>query len=223
MNEIAQKKSRLQFITYQWGSLSIARQVEEAARGGCGWIQLRLKGATESQWLETLEQVKPLCRPHGAFLIINDHVEMAMKVGADGVHLGRHDMCPAKARELLGGRSIIGATANTAEQVLEAHEKGADYVGVGPFRHTDTKQYLAPVLQLEGYRHIAAELKKRNINLPLVAIGGIQSGDVTGLMRTGIHGIAVSSAAAQAPDPGQWIQQTLHQINKEVRHAQVIR
>jgi thiamine-phosphate diphosphorylase len=223
MNEIAHKKSRLQFITYQWGSLSIGRQVEEAARGGCGWIQLRLKDATENQWLETLEQVKPLCHRYGAFLIINDHVEMAMKVGADGVHLGRHDMCPAKARELLGRQSIIGATANTAEQVLEAHEKGADYAGVGPFRNTDTKQRLAPVLQLEGYRHIAGELKKRNINLPVVAIGGIQSGDIVPLMRTGIHGIAVSSAAARAPEPGKWIQHSLHQINKEAGHDQVIR
>src|SRR6056297_477979 len=117
MNNIAREKSRMQFITHQWSKRSIPDQVEQACRGGCGWIQLRLKDTDEQRWLEILEQVKPICLQYGAFLIINDHVEMALKAAADGVHLGKHDMCPSKARELLGEKSIIGATANTLEDI----------------------------------------------------------------------------------------------------------
>jgi len=223
MNSMALKKSRLQFITYQWSQRSIPEQVEQACKGGCGWIQLRLKETHEQQWLRTLEQVKTICLRHGAFLIINDHVEMALKAGADGVHLGRNDMCPAKAREILGKNSIIGATANTLEEIIALQEKGIDYLGVGPYRYTSTKSKLSPVIGTRGYQQIIRGMKGDNINIPVIAIGGIKMEDIPFLMRTGIHGVAVSSALADNKNPVEWTDHALKQIQKEVRNAYLIR
>jgi len=223
MNNIAREKSRMQFITHQWSKRSIPDQVEQACRGGCGWIQLRLKDTDEQRWLEILEQVKPICLQYGAFLIINDHVEMALKAAADGVHLGKHDMCPSKARELLGEKSIIGATANTLEDIQVLQAKGIDYLGVGPYRYTSTKSKLSPVLGTEGYRKIIRGMKSENLAIPVIAVGGIHRDDIPFLMRTGLHGIAVSSSLANASDPSQWTEKALTQIQKEVQNAHLIK
>jgi len=222
MNNMAREKSRLQFITHQWSKRSIPDQVEQACKGGCGWIQLRLKDSPGQHWLKILEQVKPICLRHGAFLIINDHVEMALKTGADGVHLGQNDMCPSKAREILGEKSIIGATANTLEDIADLKKKGIDYLGVGPYRFTSTKSRLSPVLGTQGYRQIIRGMKSENSDIPVIAVGGIGIDEISFLMRTGIHGIAVSSSLANDKDPAHWTKNALKQIQKEVKNAHLI-
>ena len=222
MNNIAIKHSRLQFITNQWSHRSIPEQVEKACTGGCRWIQLRLKDKNESQWLEMVGRVKPICHQYGAFLILNDHVEMALKTEADGVHLGKEDMCPAKARQILGENSIIGGTANTLEDIRSMHEKGVDYIGLGPFRFTPTKKKLSPVLGIKGYRHMIPGMKKERLDSRLVAVGGIEIKDIPGLMETGIHGVAISSAFSDSNHPETVIQQAIKQTDKEVKHAKNI-
>lgn len=176
----------LQFITHTFDGL------EDVLKGGCRWVQLRMKDATDIEFAETATRFIPLCRKYEATLIFDDRVHLVSSLGADGVHLGRNDMPVAEARQILGPAKIIGATANTAADVMAAYHAGADYIGVGPFRFTTTKKNLAPILGLEGYRDIMTKCRKKGMNLPVVAIGGIRLDDLNELHRTGVDGIAVS-------------------------------
>ncbi len=126
---------------------------------------------------------------------------------ADGVHLGLSDMSVEEARLILGNTKIIGGTANTFEDVLQRTAENCDYIGLGPFQFTTTKQNLSPILGLEGYRTIIEKMKMKNINIPIYAIGGIVLENVESLMETGIHGIAVSSLITQNETPSQLINQ----------------
>lgn len=166
--------------------------------------------------MEILTEVKPICQQYGALLVINDHVELALQAGADGVHLGKDDMSPSKARDILGKNSLIGATAHTLADIFRLQKMEIDYLGVGPYRPTNTKRQLSPVLGIEGYREI---MESRNIVLPVIAVGGITINDISGLMQTGIHGIAVSSNVANHKYPRQWTKNARKQIQKEVKNA----
>lgn len=193
---------RLQFITHYNGKYSYADSARMALEGGCRWIQLRMKDAGEAELEETALAVQRMCREHGAAFIIDDNVKVAGKIGADGVHLGKNDMPVSLAREILGPDFIIGATVNSFEDILCAVENGApDYFGCGPFRFTSTKKNLAPVLGLEGYGKIVREMRKRGINIPAVAIGGICREDIPDLLQVGVDGIALSGSVLNAEDP----------------------
>ena len=130
-------------------------------------------------------------------------MELVHRLGADGVHLGKNDMPPREARALLGPQKIIGATANTFGDIRRAAAQGADYIGLGPFRFTRTKEKLSPILGIEGYREILARCAEQGIRLPVVAIGGITAADVDALMATGIAGIALSGALLNAENPAE--------------------
>ena len=137
---------------------------------------------------------------HACF-IVDDHVELVREIGADGVHLGKKDMPVAEARKILGDGMIIGGTANTFDDVRMHYEASANYIGCGPFRFTTTKQGLAPVLGLEGYRSIVSQMKAEGIGLPIVAIGGITADDIPAIMQTGVTGIAISGTVLRADNP----------------------
>lgn len=192
----------LQFITHTNQSHPDPAQGALAAlQGGCRWIQLRMKHADASQILEQAAVISQMCREYGATFILDDHVELVPEARADGVHLGKNDMPVAEARRLLGPDRIIGATANTFSDIEGAAVAGADYIGLGPFRFTETKQKLSPVLGLEGYRSIMAQCRAADISLPVVAIGGITLDDLPAIMATGVSGVAVSGAILNAPNP----------------------
>lgn len=191
----------LQFITHQTEQYSYLESAQMALKGGCKWIQLRMKDAPLEEVEKVATQLKPLCKEQDAILIIDDHVELAKKLEVDGVHLGKQDMPVAQARQVLGEAFIIGGTANTFEDVVQHYKAGADYVGVGPFRFTTTKKNLSPVLGLEGYASIMAQMEKEDINLPVVAIGGITYEDIPAILQTGVHGIALSGTILRAQDP----------------------
>lgn len=191
----------LQFITHQTERYSYLDSARMALAGGCKWIQLRMKEASEEEIEAAALQLKPLCKEKGAILILDDHVELAKKLEVDGVHLGKKDMPIDQARQILGEAFIIGGTANTFEDVVLHHRAGADYLGIGPFRFTTTKQNLSPVLGLEGYRTILSRMKEANIELPVVAIGGIAYEDIASILDTGVHGIALSGSILRADDP----------------------
>lgn len=191
----------LQFITNASDRYSIAEEVQMAIEGGCRWIQLRMKDATDEEVRETALEIIPMCKENDAFLIIDDRVEIVNDLKVSGVHLGKEDMDPLEARELLGPHAIIGITANTADDIIRYKGKDVDYVGLGPFRFTTTKKKLAPELGLDGYRTIMAQIREAGVELPVVAIGGITADDVGPLMATGIQGIAVSGAIINADDP----------------------
>lgn len=192
---------QIQFITHRNERYGYVDGARMALEGGCQWIQLRMKGATDEEVAEVAAQIQPMCRAKEAILIIDDRVELAKELKADGVHLGRNDMPVNKARAVLGEEFIIGATANTFDEIDLKYRLGADYIGCGPFRFTTTKENLAPTIGLDGYRHIMRLVSQNHIYLPVVAIGGIRSEDVADIMKTGVDGVAISSAILDAPDP----------------------
>ena len=191
----------IQFISHQNARFSYLDGIKLALEGGCRWVQLRMKDAPDDEIISTAKEVKKLCVEFQATFIVDDHVSLVKIIGADGVHLGKNDMPVDTARRILGKDCIIGATANTFDDVENAYNKGADYIGCGPFRFTTTKKNLSPVLGLEGYSQIVNRMKQSGINIPIVAIGGILKEDIPQIMLTGVSGIALSGAVLNAEDP----------------------
>lgn len=177
-----------------------AQLTEEACMGGAKWVQLRVKKKGYIEWKHIAEETLEVCRKYKAKLIINDNVRIAQEINADGVHLGKDDMLPEVAREILGDDFIIGCTANTLIDIEGLSDKKIDYIGLGPFRFTNTKEKLSPVLGLEGYKQILTHCKKQEIQIPVIAIGGIKLEDLKPLFTTGIHGVAVSSGVNMKED-----------------------
>ena len=191
----------IQFISHYNDRYSYLDSIRLALEGGCRWIQLRMKDATEEDILPVALEAQRMCKEVGATFIIDDHVELVKRIKADGVHLGKKDMPIAEARKILGDDFIIGGTANTFEDVRAHYEAGANYIGCGPFRFTTTKKGLSPILGLEGYISICSQMKAEGIDLPIVAIGGITLDDIPQIMQTGVTGIALSGAVLNADDP----------------------
>ena len=193
----------IQFISHFNDKYSYLDSIRLALDGGCKWVQLRMKDASEEEFLRNAHQARKLCDQYQATFIIDDHVELVRECGADGVHLGKNDMPIAEARRLLGDDLIIGGTANTFEDVLSHYRASANYIGCGPFRFTTTKKGLSPILGLEGYQDIVAKMKSQGIDIPIVAIGGITITDIPAIMQTGVNGIALSGTVLNATDPVQ--------------------
>ena len=199
----------LQFITHPSEKYSIAEEVQMVIEGGCRWVQLRLKDVSDEEFVQIAEEVIPLCRESNTFLVFDDRVELAVKMHVHGVHLGKNDMPPAQARELMGAEVIIGCTANTAADITALSGIDVDYVGLGPYRHTTTKERLSPILGLEGYRKVVAEASAAGNKLPIVAIGGITIDDIEPILATGVNGIAMSGAIINAPDPVEYTRRVM--------------
>lgn len=193
---------RLQFITHHNDRYSYIDSARLALKGGCRWVQLRMKGADTATLELTAREVQSLCRVYDATFIIDDDVWLAKRIGADGVHLGKEDMPLREAREILGEGSIIGATVNSFEDISAClHRAKPDYFGCGPFRFTTTKEQLAPTLGTEGYSNILHKMQAANIDIPIIAIGGISSTDIEALLGCGLNGIALSGAVLNADNP----------------------
>lgn len=207
--------SKLHFITTN------AAAAEDACKGGVDWVQLRLKNIPYADYYEEAYKVKMVCKKYNATFIVNDNVALALDINADGVHLGRKDMQPEIARSLIGSGFIIGSTANTAEDIMELAGKPINYIGLGPYRFTDTKQNLSPVLGLSGYRRLFSQLESKGItHVPVIGIGGITTDDVSVLMSTGLHGIAVSGAIAKAADVTDAAKKFRDYLNPENKSVQ---
>ena len=191
----------VQFITHYTERYSHLDSVRIALEGGCRWIQLRMKEGSPEDILPIAKEAMNLCRKYDATFIIDDYVELAKQIEADGVHLGKNDMPITEARKTLGKDFIIGGTANTFKDIQMLYKAGANYIGCGPFRFTTTKKNLSPILGLEGYQQIISQMKENNISLPLIAIGGITKEDIPSLMQTGISGIALSGSILRSENP----------------------
>lgn len=191
----------IQFITNYHDDISLTEQTEYVLEAGCRWVQLRLKGADDAEIYMVGKALRQLCDHYEATLILDDVVRMVPVIGADGVHLGKQDMPVDEARKLLGPYKIIGGTANTFEDVKRLAQQGANYIGCGPFRFTTTKKNLSPLLGLEGYAAILEQMRQQQIDLPLIAIGGITVEDVPDLIDLGVSGIAISGAILEAKKP----------------------
>lgn len=169
------------------GSHTLEEQVEQAILGGATCVQLREKDLPRNQFYTQALVLRALCSRYGVPLIINDDVEIALAVKADGVHIGQRDMCLQDVRKRAGDSLIIGVTAKTVEQALAAQADGADYLGSGAVFGTATKQDALP-MSLELLGRIA-----RSVSIPVVAIGGIDEHNIGRLVGTGVAGAAVVS------------------------------
>ena len=157
-----------------------------------------------------------MCKESGTILVIDDCVELVEELRVHGVHLGKTDMAPGKARELLGPHAIIGETANTADDILAMRRIDIDYIGLGPYRFTTTKANLSPILGTEGYRNIMKQVCDAGYEIPVVAIGGITIDDIDELMTTGIRGIAMSGAITEAADPTDYTRRVIEKLNSYI-------
>jgi thiamine-phosphate pyrophosphorylase len=172
--------------------LEVARA---AIEGGASIIQFRDKEMTTRQLVETARKIKELTEEANIPLIINDRLDVALAVDADGVHVGQDDMPATLARQLIGPHKILGVSASTVEEALQAEREGADYVSASPVFTTPTKPDAPPPTGLEGLSAIV-----KAINLPVIAIGGINEENATEVIEAGAHGVAVISAVVSAPD-----------------------
>lgn len=167
---------------------SLCEQVEKALKGGVTILQMREKNLSKEAFIEEAWKIKEICKRYEVPFIINDSVEIALAVDADGVHVGQSDMAAAKAREVLGPDKIIGVSAKTVEQAMRAQEEGADYLGVGAVFSTTSKAD-AKELEWSTLREICD-----TVDIPVVAIGGITKANAMQLAGHHVDGIAVISA-----------------------------
>lgn len=204
----------LQFITNETSQAAIIAQVQAVLAGGCKWIQLRMKNASRDEIIETAKALKPICAEAEAILVIDDHVDIAKELELDGVHLGKYDMNVKDAREILGEKFIIGATANTLDDVMSFSPVDVDYIGLGPYKFTTTKANLSPIIELDSYANIVKVAANSKREIPIVAIGGIEHSDIERIMSTGVDGVAVSGALINADDTTAATKLMIDQLNE---------
>lgn len=176
------------------GRQSLLEQVECALKGGATCVQLREKELDEAAFLEEAIQMKQLCARYGVPFIVNDNVEIAIQCGADGVHVGQSDMEAGHVRQMVGDQMMIGVSARTVEEALEAQAAGADYLGVGAMFSTSTKLD-AHVLGYQTLKDICTAVR-----IPVTAIGGINEENMMRLSGSGVDGVALVSAIFAAED-----------------------
>ncbi len=185
------------------GQKTLVTQVEDALKGGATCIQLREKELDHKSFLKEAFEIKALCNKYNVPFIINDDVGIAIKCGADGVHVGQHDMSPWKVREKIGEKMILGVSAQTVEQAMLAEKGGADYLGVGAVFTTLTKLD-ADAISYETLKAICLA-----VMIPVVAIGGINKQNIMKLRGSGVDGVALVSAIFASED--------IEQETKELR------
>ncbi len=181
--------------------------VEEAVKGGATVVQLRAKSISTREFLDISMKIHSFLKKKRVPLIINDRIDIALALDADGVHLGQKDMPLQIARKILGKEKIIGISVNNIEEAMEAENNGADYLGVGPVFPTTTKPDVRAPLGIEGLRKIREKIK-----IPIIAIGGINKSNVHEVYSTGVDGIAVVSAIILSPDPCQAAEKLIEEI-----------
>ena len=169
------------------GEKTLLEQVKEALDGGITFLQLREKELGEEEFLRETEDMKTLAAAYHVPFIINDNVELALAIGADGVHVGQEDMEAGKVREKLGPDKIIGVSAHSVEEAVKAEKSGADYLGAGAVFSTSTKGD-AGALSMETLKAICS-----SVSIPVVAIGGIKEENILSLKGTGVAGAAIVS------------------------------
>lgn len=196
---IAKEFSKLHYVSQEKEGLTHLQSIENACEGGCRWVQLRMKNVSYQEFLNTAIEAKKICEKYRVKLTINDNVQVALESGADGLHLGKEDRSPSEARKIVGD-IIIGGTANSWEDILHLAKERVDYIGLGPFRYTSTKDKLSQILGLEGYAELMKKMKEEAIDIPVLAIGGIGLEDIPSILKTGIWGIAVSGLITNAAD-----------------------
>ena len=205
---------KLQYISQGISSDDHLKNIEVALNAGVKLIQLRLKNISDEMYIDYASKAKILCDIHEALLIINDNANVAKHSHADALHLGLDDMNVLEAKKIIPNK-LIGGTANTFEHIKQRCAEKVDYIGLGPYQFTSTKETLSPILGIEGYRNIIHKMEKENLTTPIYAIGGIELKSIEAIINTGVHGIAVSGLITHSDNKEKLIKE----INKILYHA----
>jgi thiamine-phosphate pyrophosphorylase len=201
--------SKFHYLTQDLPSRSHAEQVEIACSAGANWVQYRCLTKTDDELVNEINHIAEICDDWGATLIITNHYHLLDMVDVQGIHIEDFDADLVAIREHIGEDKTLGASSTNIERLLFVQELGVvDYSGYGPFAHTDTKPNNKPLLGFEGYR----QLQEYAIEIPVIAVGGIQLTDVDLLMETGVYGIAVSAAVNLSVDPGAVVKEFYRKI-----------
>lgn len=191
---------KLQFITHDIDALTHVEQSQLACEAGAKWVQYRCLTKNEVELLRDVNQIAGICDDWGATLIVTDHVNLKGKADIQGFHIEDMNANFIELRKELGEEYTIGGSANTIEGLVRLYKEGVDYAGFGPFQHTTTKPNNAAWIGIEGYKKAISVLKNLDLDLPVLAVGGVTLADVEALMQTGIYGIAASAAINQSED-----------------------
>lgn len=205
---------KLQYISQGSSPETHIHNIESVLQAGVKLVQLRLKNISDELYTEYAIKVKALCNQYNATLIINDNAIVSKLSNADALHLGLGDMSVLEAKHIIPTK-IIGGTANTFEHIKQRCAEKVDYIGLGPYRFTSTKEKLSPILGIEGYQNIIQQMKKENLTTPIYAIGGIELQDIESIINTGVYGIAVSGLLTNAENKEHLVKE----INKILYHA----
>lgn len=201
--------SRFHYLTQDLPSRTHVEQAQIACSAGANWLQYRCMSKADDELIEEINQVAEICDDWGATLILTNHYHLLDRVDAQGVHIEDFDADLIAIRKHIGDDKTLGASSTNIERLLFVQGLGvADYSGYGPFAHTDTKPNNKPLLGFEGYR----ELQNYPIDIPVIAVGGIQLADVDHLLETGVYGIAVSAAVNLAADSARAVKDFYQKI-----------
>lgn len=201
--------SKFHYLTQDLPGQSHVQQAQVACQAGANWLQYRCLSKTDEELINEISQIAEICDEWGATLILTNHYHLLDRVDAQGVHVEDFEADLSAIRAQIGEDKTLGASATNIKSLLSLQAAGfADYCGYGPFAHTDTKPNDKPLLGLEGY----SMLQRHQIELPVIAVGGIRLVDVEPLMQTGIYGIAISSAVNLAEDPAMSVKEIYKNI-----------
>jgi len=201
--------SKFHYLTQDLPHRSHLEQARIACEAGANWVQYRCMSKSDDEMMAEIHQIASICDDWGATLILANHYHLLDKVDAQGVHIEDPDADFAAIRAAITDEKTLGASATNLQSLLKLQSTGVvDYCGYGPFAHTDTRPNDKPLLGYNGYR----ELHKQPIDVPVIAVGGVQLKDAEHLMQTGIYGIAVSSAINFSPDPAGMVKEFYRNI-----------
>lgn len=193
--------SKFHYLTQDLPNRNHIEQAKTACEAGANWVQYRCLSKDDDELIDEINAIAQICDDWGTTLILTNHYHLLDKVDAQGVHIEDFDADLAVIRSKIGDDKTLGASATNVERLLAVQQTGVvDYCGYGPFAHTDTKPNNKPLLGFEGYRELQ---KHPEIDIPVIAVGGIQLTDVEHLLETGVYGIAVSAAVNLAIDPAR--------------------
>lgn len=203
--------SKLHYLTQDLETRSHLEQVEIACEAGCKWIQYRCLSKSDEEMLAELHQIAAVCDDWGTTLLVTNHWHLLPLADIQGVHIEAMDAYVSAIRAQIGEDKILGASATYYPQIVNHIKNGVDYIGCGPFAHTDTKPNNHQHWGVEGYQKVVNNLEKYQLSIPLIAAGGVNLDSVKDLMETGIHGIAVSAAINKSENPSSTYK-SFHQL-----------
>jgi thiamine-phosphate pyrophosphorylase len=201
--------SKFHYLTQDLPYRSHIEQIRIACEAGANWVQYRCLTKPDDELIDEINEIAVICDDWGATLVVTNHYELLDRVDAQGVHIEDFDADLISIRKHIGDDKTLGASATNIERLLQVQNtRVVDYCGYGPFAHTETKPNDKPLLGFEGYR----ELQKHPVEIPVIAVGGIQINDIELLIETGVYGIAVSAAVNLALDPGATLKEIYRKI-----------